>query len=448
MLNSTIAGTDTFSEYDSNDWIELFNAAATNLSLSGWYLSDDPTNLRQWAIPAVAIPAGGHLSFDEVSGFHNPITTGFGIDKAGEQVLLSHLPGDGQDRVVDAVQFKGQENGVSLGRYPDGEIDWFTVLPTRDAANTAPQQGIVVGEIMYHPPDTGPNDNTLDEYLELFNPTTGAVNFFNTNGAWRIDGGVSYTFPADTTLEAGGHMLIVNFDPADSMALTMFRDKYGMTNSAVAFFGPYSGKLGNRSDRIAIEKPQYPDLPGDPYSWVIVDEVIYGNQTPWPTAANGAGASLQRTSISGSGNNPGSWAAAFPTPGRGTVPDRDRDGLPDDWEAAYSFDPDDAADAGLDSDGDGLTNLQEYLSGTNPRDAASALKFESVSAQTEGVGLRFNAIAGRSYTVQARDRLDGGAWIKMKDFPAQPTNRLIEWVDAPLTNVNERYYRLTTPAMP
>ena len=34
-------------------------------------------------------------------------------------------------------------------------------------------------------------------------------------------------------------------------------------------------------------------------------------KTPWPTAANGAGASLQRTSISGSGNNPGSWAVTL-----------------------------------------------------------------------------------------------------------------------------------------
>jgi len=72
-----------------------------------------------------------------------------------------------------------------------------------------------------------------------------------------------------------------------------------LPDTGTPIFGPYSGKLSNRSDRVALETPQYPELPGDPYSWVSVDEVIFGNQTPWLTAANGAGATLQRTSVNG-----------------------------------------------------------------------------------------------------------------------------------------------------
>jgi len=40
--------------------------------------------------------------------------------------------------------------------------------------------------------------------------------------------------------------------------------------------------------------------------------------------------------------------------------DTDNDGMLDSWELKYGFDPEDPSNAGVDSDGDGLTNLQEY----------------------------------------------------------------------------------------
>jgi hypothetical protein len=48
-------------------------------------------------------------------------------------------------------------------------------------------------------------------------------------------------------------------------------------------------------------------------------------------------------------------------------PDADRDGMPDAWEAKYQLDPAQAADGSRDADGDGYTNVEEYLNGTSPR---------------------------------------------------------------------------------
>ncbi len=47
--------------------------------------------------------------------------------------------------------------------------------------------------------------------------------------------------------------------------------------------------------------------------------------------------------------------------------DSDMDGMPDEWEKAFGLDPFDAADASSDLDGDGYTNIEEFLNSTNPR---------------------------------------------------------------------------------
>ena len=44
-------------------------------------------------------------------------------------------------------------------------------------------------------------------------------------------------------------------------------------------------------------------------------------------------------------------------------PDRDDDGIPDSWEIARGLNPEDASDGVADDNGDGYTNLEEYLNG-------------------------------------------------------------------------------------
>jgi len=288
LLNEIAAHTDysdpAHPEYDSNDWIELFNTGTSSVTLADWYLSDDIGKLKKWAIPGTnVISSADWIVFDEVSGFHSPITTGFGINKAGEQVFLSYLPGTAQDRVADALQFKGQENGLTTGRYADGNTNWMMTVPTRDTANSLTAPNMVISEIIYHPLPTtsNPENNTNDEYIELHNQSLTNIPLWTVAGTWRINGEVEYIFPSNTTILASEHIRLVSFDPqTDLTARSQFLAAYHLTNGQFRLFGPFSGKLSNSNGRVALERPQEPDLPGDSISWVIVDEAFYYNSAP------------------------------------------------------------------------------------------------------------------------------------------------------------------------
>jgi hypothetical protein len=46
--------------------------------------------------------------------------------------------------------------------------------------------------------------------------------------------------------------------------------------------------------------------------------------------------------------------------------DTDGDGMPDDWERTQGLDPTKAADGSKDRDGDGYTNVEEYINSLAP----------------------------------------------------------------------------------
>jgi hypothetical protein len=134
-----------------------------------------------------------------------------------------------------------------------------------------------------------------------------------------------------------------------------------------------------------------------------------------------------------------SFAALLSTP----QPDSDSDGMPDWFENQYW--PGTGSDPNADSDGDGVTNINEYRSGTNPRDAQSYLRV-GISTDAAGVALQFLAVSNRSYSVLYRDQLDVGDWTRLQDFGLRGTNRIERFIDP--VGDSERYYRLTTPRAP
>jgi len=128
------------------------------------------------------------------------------------------------------------------------------------------------------------------------------------------------------------------------------------------------------------------------------------------------------------------------------LPDSDGDGLPDAWESAHGLNPNNAADAALDPDADGASNLQEYLAGTDPNQSASSLKIDGISWNpVGGIALQFSALSNKTYTVQSCSFLPGTPWIRVADIPATSTNRTMRISDPALSPGEPRFYRLVTP---
>jgi subtilisin family serine protease len=90
-----------------------------------------------------------------------------------------------------------------------------------------------------------------------------------------------------------------------------------------------------------------------------------------------------------------------------TSSDSDRDGLPDWWENEF-FKNLTTANSQTDFDKDGLSDLQEFQSGTNPIDPRSNFKLAIAPRPNGGITLSWGTVAGKKYMIQRTKDLEAG----------------------------------------
>lgn len=107
------------------DWLELYNPNETAVDLGGYSLTDAPTEPGKWRLPAgTTIPAGGFLlvwadADEEQNGSGPDLHAPFQLSRFGETISLFSPEG----RLQNSVTFGAQDENVSQGLYPDGNVD-------------------------------------------------------------------------------------------------------------------------------------------------------------------------------------------------------------------------------------------------------------------------------------------------------------------------------------
>lgn len=343
------------------DRIELHNPNLDEVDISHWFLTDDLSHPTKFQLPEdTIIPGGGYLTLDESDFNPTPgVDPSFALASDGEEIYLVAADTDGTRlHYVTGFDFGDASAGVSFGRHTiSTEVDHYVplVAQTFGGPNATPVAGpLVITELMYNP---APFES---EFIEIQNVSGQAVSLAGAEVS-----GVGFVFD-DTTpnLAPGGILVLSQIEP------DAFRAAYDVLGN-VPIYGPYPGRLDNGGERVRVRLPEAGALAEDPSLLVAVDTVIYSDDAPWPSAADGDGPSLERQSLLEYGGEPLHWAASEVEGGTpGVVGEQ-----PTNWRFDF-FTPAELADPDVsgpfaDADGDRLVNALEYLLGTDLRIANS-----------------------------------------------------------------------------
>ena len=290
-----------------NDQIEIHNTTDHDIDIGYWFLGDhEPgqekdTYLRRYRIsPGTVVPAQGFLVFSREQNFSNPRDPGqnsdFGLSSFGEWIHLVAADQYGQFLgFSDSVSFSGSQTDVSFGRVQiaDGSYAFSPMTEkTFGAKNSSPLVGpLVIDQVMYY----GLHGT---DYIRLQNTSDDEIELHSESGRWQIGGGIQYDFQSkdgqSASIPANGWAFVVPHDPA------RFRIQYGIP-SDVPVFGPYHDNLDRAGENVQLFRFDEFDRR------ILVDQVHYDNEYPWPESASQGDVALLRSELTSLGDDPDSW---------------------------------------------------------------------------------------------------------------------------------------------
>lgn len=117
--------------YYGSDYIELYNDSQEDVSLQGWYLSDDESDLKKDQLEDIVINANGYTLLYADGTNDTEYSLNFKIDPFGEELFLS----DPQGNLVDSIYVPEQRFGSVYARVVDGTDQWSVQEETNGYSN-------------------------------------------------------------------------------------------------------------------------------------------------------------------------------------------------------------------------------------------------------------------------------------------------------------------------
>ncbi len=389
------------------DWIEIRNTQTGSVDVSGWWLSDELGIPRKYVIPAGTVLTGGGFRVYTETNFNNAAAPGcivpFAFSELGEEIHLTAVTGGVALTYRHSLGFEAADRDIPFGRHvrSDGGIVYPAMAsPTPGQSNGQPHNGpAVISEILYLPPTGGV------EFVEIYATTSGIVRLYDPaapTNLWKLTGGISYVFPSGSALTGGQYAIVAGGDPA------AFRASNSIP-AHVQIFGPFEGVLDNAGERIRLRKPGSPE-PDGTVPYVLVEEIDYDDDPPWPAAGRIDGRSIDRVDPGWFGNDPAHWRAGLPGGAAGAeLSDGDSDGdeLPDEWEIE-GFGDIGLPGHGADRDGDGRPDTDQFIDGSGVSNGTDAVEIRMTNTVPPIVAFTTRPAQGPGY--QGRMRMYAVEW--------------------------------------
>jgi hypothetical protein len=231
MNTSTLA--DEAGDFDP--WIEIYNQGPGTLSTSGFYLTDNSSNPKRWALPVKSLADGAY----QIIWLDNETRQGtnhanFALKASGGNLYLYYVSGS-TTKLIDSISYPALRSNQSLIRMNNANNQWLVnAVATAGTENPAIGSNpwaetalLRINELLAVNKGNLIDPDESDEYpdwFEIYNPGTTAVNMSGMFITDNMYNPTKWKVPEGVTIAAGGYLLFwADADPEQGGMHTNFQ---------------------------------------------------------------------------------------------------------------------------------------------------------------------------------------------------------------------------------